>query len=294
MSALDLSDFLNKHQLPQRYSEIANQWFSSLAASINAHQSKANKPIVIGINGAQGSGKSTLTDLLVHLLSQQYGHNVIGLSIDDFYLTKQQRQQLSNDIHPLFITRGVPATHDVELAIKTIESLLSGKPTSVPRFNKAIDDRYPQEQWDTVNDVVDIIILEGWCVGAEAVDDTALNIAVNELEQEHDKDGKWRRHVNTVLASDYPALFDMVDQWVMLKAPSFNCVYNWRLEQEQKLRATLTGDDNATMSDQEIAFFIQHYQRITETILQTLPSKVDYLFELNTDRDIVNSICKDD
>ncbi|MDF1589828.1 MAG: kinase [Gammaproteobacteria bacterium] len=293
MTSTDITAFLSKHRLPQRYSSLVDQWFMSLATAIYAHQNKATSTVIIGVNGAQGSGKSTLTDLLVFLLKQRFKLNAIGLSIDDFYLTKQQRKQLATEVHPLMITRGVPGSHDIELATSTITKLVSGQlNVAIPRFDKASDDRYPPEHWDIVSDKVDIVILEGWCVGAQAQSPEQLTEPLNALESQHDPKAIWRQYVNQKLGDDYPALFDLIDIWIMLKAPSFDCVYAWRLEQEQKLRDTLK-DDHATMNDQQIAFFIQHYQRITETILATLPAKVDYLFELNEDRQIIKSIWKD-
>ncbi len=289
MTNTDITAFLSKHRLPTSYSVLVDQWFMPLAADIYAHQNKAKSTLIIGINGAQGSGKSTLTDLLVFLLKQHFKLNAIGLSIDDFYLTKQQRQQLAIEVHPLMITRGVPGSHDIELATDTITKLVSGQVNvAIPRFDKASDDRYPNEHWDIVTDKVDVVILEGWCVGAQAQSPQQLTEPINTLESEHDPKAIWRQYVNQKLSEDYPALFDLIDLWIMLKAPSFECVYAWRLEQEQKLRDTLHGD-NATMNDEQIAFFIQHYQRLTENILNTLPDKVDYLFELNTDRKIVRS-----
>lgn len=292
MTVIDLTEFLTKHRLPPSYARLVDQWFMPLATAIYTHQSQVNSPIVVGINGAQGSGKSTLTDLLVLLLDQQFNLNTIGLSIDDFYLTKQQRNELAPTIHPLMATRGVPGTHDVELAIEIIHKLIKGDVNvAIPRFNKAIDDRYPEDNWDQVTDKIDVVFLEGWCVGAQAQSNEQLRDPINALESEYDSTASWRQYVNQQLTDTYPALFETIDRWIMLKAPSFDCVYAWRLEQEHKLRDNLK-DKSATMNDRQIAFFIQHYQRITEHILQTLPNKVDYLFELNEDRQIIKSIWK--
>lgn len=293
MLDIDISRFIKQHQLPVQYQELCQKWFSALAGKIAAHQGGAEKPLVIGINGAQGSGKSTLADLLSFILSTHFQFNAVSLSIDDFYLTRSARQDLANDVHPLLITRGVPGTHDIELAYTTITDLKSHRlPVSVPRFDKAIDDRKTPAESDQISKPVDIIILEGWCLGAQAEDEQALTDPVNDLEALEDADMAWRQYVNKQLADNYPKLFNLVDIWVMLKAPSFECVFKWRLEQENKLRE-LAGTQKHIMDAKQIARFIQFYQRITENTLKTLPNNVHYLYTLNDKREIVNIMKKD-
>ena len=217
-----------------------------------------------------------------------------ALSIDDFYYTRKQREQYARTVHPLLLTRGVPGTHDVDLLIETIEDLKNeATTTAIPRFDKATDDRMPEDLWDSFAGSPGIIILEGWCIGAQPQEETELAKPVNALEANEDSDGAWRRYVNQALGGKYQALFAMIDVWVMLQAPSFDCVYRWRLEQEDKLRRSVAGKGNAAsagnrvMSEHEISRFIQHYQRITENILETLPSRVDYLYQLDSRRDII-------
>jgi len=292
MLDIDLSGFIKRHQLPDSYNQLAQHWFTDLANDIVLHHNSANRPFIVGINGAQGSGKSTLADLLVFILEHHFKLNTVALSLDDFYLTQQERLTLSQGKHPLFATRGVPGTHDINLALKTITQLKQQTtPVQIPRFNKAVDDRYPLAQWQQLKKPVDIIVLEGWCLGSEAQTDDALVQAVNSLEEYEDPDLQWRRYVNEQLASEYPKLFQLIDQWVMLKAPSFDCVFNWRLEQENKLRQlqfehTLS-HRHKFMDDNAVQRFIKFYQRITEHTLNTLPAKVDYLYKLDDKRNII-------
>jgi D-glycerate 3-kinase len=244
------------------------------------------------VNGTQGSGKSTLSDLLVHLFKHKHHLSAVCFSLDDFYLSRQQREDLATEIHPLFKTRGVPGTHDLALAIKTLKCLLEGKATRIPRFNKAIDDRYDQKDWTVIDKPVDIIIFEGWCLGAQAQSEQTLTEAINDLESEEDASLRWRSYINQQLLGPYQHLFSYIDQWVMLKAPSFECVYQWRLEQEDKLKAKLaasgSNDDSGVMNENEVARFIKFYQRITTHLLVTLPAKVHHLFELDEKRQVVN------
>lgn len=291
MNEIDLNPFIIEHQLPDSFLEHAGNWFIPLAKQLISHQKDAGKPLVIGINGAQGSGKSTLADLLVYLF-QQDQHKAVSLSIDDFYLTFKDRVKLAEQVHPLFITRGVPGTHDIDLARDTIHQLLNNDGTvRIPRFNKAADNRLPARQWDSITGPIDIIVIEGWCLGSEPQDNSALHQPINDLEQQQDPDGIWRHYANRQLYH-YKQLFSLIDSWIMLKAPSFDCVFNWRLEQEQKLKTTVSSEMK-TMNDAEVAHFIKHYQRITEHTLTTLPNKVNYMFELNEQRDISQLVHKE-
>lgn len=289
MLDIDIGDFLHEHQLPDSYKGLAGQWFMPMLEEIQLHHKSANRTLVLGINGAQGSGKSTLAALAKYILQHQYQLNVVNLSLDDFYFTREERETLANEVHPLFATRGVPGTHDIALARNAINKILHQHfPVAIPRFNKALDDRHSEIDWEIVSKPVDIIIIEGWCLGSECQPLDDLLKAINDLEEIEDNELTWRKHVNEQLEHHYPGLFDMVDLWIMLKAPSFDCVYRWRLEQETKLKNRLSNTDKITqvMDEKTISRFIKFYQRITEHTLNTLPSKVNYLFELNENRDI--------
>jgi len=281
--------FIQRNQLPDSYLDSANKWFSPL---LEDFKSPGKSAFIIGINGTQGSGKSTLADYLRTILGAQ-GLKTVSLSLDDFYLTRCERQTLALNIHPLLRTRGVPGTHDIALALNTIDSLRKGTgETLIPRFDKSTDDRHLDVDCDRVSGAVDVIIFEGWCVGAKPQPEEALEKAVNSFELERDADGSWRNFVNNALASDYQPLFETIDKLIMLRAPSFDSVFNWRLEQEQKMIARLTeqneADHSGIMSEAQIAEFIAHYQRITEFSLAEMPGRADYLFQLDARRQIID------
>ncbi len=87
-----------------------------------------------GILGPQGSGKSTLAKGLVPILAQ-LGLRAVALSLDDFYLTWAERQRIADSE---LIDRGPPGTHDVDLAVRTLESLKKQRRfTWLPRFDKS-------------------------------------------------------------------------------------------------------------------------------------------------------------
>jgi D-glycerate 3-kinase len=294
--------FLTRNKLPESYLLSAEKWFSPL---LEEYQNPSKKPLIIGINGSQGSGKSTLADYLCTVLNERYDLRCVSLSLDDFYLTKLGRQQLAIEVHPLLETRGVPGTHDIPLALKTLAQLVDGSvQTLIPRFDKSRDDRMPMEQCDSISGQVDIIILEGWCVGAKPQTADQLVEPLNSLEAEQDTDGVWRNTVNQALAGEYQALFAQLDQLIMLQAPSFESVFNWRLEQEEKMRARIGAlnsgasateasangakeSANGIMTASQIAEFIAHYQRITEQSLREIPLRADHLLQLGSQRQII-------
>lgn len=286
-----LATFLQKHRLPDDYAATAQKWFDPLTQSLATHHSSAGHPIVVGIHGCQGSGKSTLADYLCLSLTEDFGLSVASISLDDFYLTHDERKQLGEAVHPLLATRGVPGSHDVALAQQTIAGLTATESATcaIPRFDKSRDDRKPQSEWDQFAAPVDAVIFEGWCLGVTAQSEEQLATPVNELEKNEDDNGAWRSYVNHKLIEEYPSLWDLVDQWVMLRAPSFDCVLRWRIEQEQKLAKSLGANAGAKlMSEAQIARFIQHYQRLTEHALASLPEHMHYLFELDEHRRIAS------
>ncbi|MDE2434828.1 MAG: kinase [Sphingomonadales bacterium] len=253
----------------------------SLTARIGAW--RGQRLCVIGICGAQGSGKSTLVAGLVRRLVQS-GVRVAALSLDDLYLKRAERQEMACDVHPLFATRGVPGTHDVALGLATIDALARGEAAPLPRFDKGRDDRVPETEWPRSPENTQVLLFEGWCIGASSQEPAALAEPVNALERVEDSDGIWRGHANAALAGDYQALWERLDRLVLLAAPSWDVVATWREQQEAELRQS-SGD--RVMSPAEVARFIQHYERLTRHILATMPAYADLTVRLDEAREVL-------
>jgi D-glycerate 3-kinase len=288
-----LQEFLTRQRLPLSFLQIIDNWYLPLAGNIAKQHKAAGRTLLVGINGSQGSGKSTLAATLALLLAENFGLKTVTLSLDDFYHTREARQSLAKQVHPLLQTRGVPGTHDAALMCDTLQRLsgASGE-VRIPRFDKARDDRYPESECDSILLPCDVVLFEGWCLGTPAQSDAALHQPVNDLEARDDPDGSWRRYVNEQIGKAYQDVYQLLDLWIMLQAPSFESVYRWRLEQETKLadRLAESGSDDAQdqlMSASQVGLFIKHYQRLTEHSLCELPGRVHYLFKLDEDRNIV-------
>ncbi|WP_184719874.1 kinase [Caulobacter sp.] len=241
---------------------------------------RGDGPFILGVCGAQGSGKSTLAEGLTQRLAAR-GLRAATLSLDDLYLSHAERARLGQIVHPLFATRGVPGTHDTAQGVRLLDRVREGGDAVLPRFDKATDD--PAPAGTPVKGPLDVLIFEGWCVGARAQDDDALTTPVNALEEERDPDATWRRRANQALATDYAELFARLDRLVLLAAPGFEVVRDWRIQQEHELRARV-GDGARTMSDDEIGVFIQHYERLTRHILSDMPAYADLTLRLDEKR----------
>jgi D-glycerate 3-kinase len=283
-----ISDFVENQALPDSYREDAFEFFVPLVDLIANRALDSEHTLYVGINGAQGTGKTTLGKLLVTLLSARE-FRVANFSIDDFYLTQSERNQLAESQHPLLATRGVPGTHDISLLMTKFEELKNLKAEQVcelPRFNKAIDDRCGTEDWQKLIGPIDAVILEGWFVGAPPQATRDIELPINALEKTEDADGSWRKYANYQLADQYQSAFDQLDLLIMLKAPSFKQVSEWRSLQEEKLKKIGPIDSPGIMDEEQLARFIQHYERLTRHCLEYLPVKADVLFDLDTDHRI--------
>ncbi|HEX7034983.1 MAG TPA: hypothetical protein VF210_04380 [Pseudomonadales bacterium] len=231
-------------------------------------------PFVLGIAGAQGSGKSTLARVLEHAL-RLAGANAAACSIDDFYLTRAERRRLAETVHPRLATRGVPGTHDVALLERTLRALGRRGETRLPSFDKGTDERRPRSAWRAVTGPLDVLVLEGWCVGAAPEPPAALAEPVNDLEAREDPDGRWREHVNGFLAGPYARLWRRLHGLVYLEVPGFAAVRRWRTEQEQALPAERRMDGAA------LERFIAHYERLTRWMLTQMPSRAPLVVRLD-------------
>ncbi len=285
-----LEDFIAREKLPADYAATVETWFLPLAEDVLQLVARSNQAPIVGVSGCQGSGKSTLAALLVLLVREMMGLRAVNLSIDDFYHRHDTRQQLAREVHPLFATRGVPGTHDVNLALDTLQALRQGGQVAIPRFDKSVDDRHPREAWPVVAAPVDLIVLEGWCLSVPAQPDELLHAPINALEAHEDAEGAWRRHVNEAIRRDYAGFYGMVDFLVMLKAPDFAKVAEWRGRQEQKLAAQAGSAGHRVMNEQQLARFIQHYERLTRHGLDVLPQQADVVYQLTDQQTIAGRL----
>ncbi len=258
-----------------------NRFYLPISKMIMNEYIKKKKTKVIGLAGGQGTGKSTISNILKIILKEAYNLETVIFSIDDFYKTLQERKKMSKKISDLFLTRGVPGTHDTKMLLQCIKNLKINKfkKINIPKFDKSIDDRTKKNKWLKIKKKPNIIIFEGWCVGATAQKNKDLNFPINKLEKQKDNKKIWRQKVNLELKKNYRNIFNLIDKLIFLKVPSFKYVLKWRLLQEKKLRITSKG--NKTMNNKQIENFVMYYERITKHMLKVIPKKANAIISID-------------
>jgi D-glycerate 3-kinase len=258
---------------------------------------KANnkKPYLVGLAGGQGTGKTTISSIIKIILEKYFKLKVFKISIDDFYKTRKERIALSKKVHPMLLTRGVPGTHDINMMLDFFKKSKSKKfnKMKLPNFNKAIDDRFPKNKWNTINKRPDVIIFEGWCVGARAETNKSLKKSINSLEKANDHKLIWRKYVNQQLKTKYKKLYSQLNCMIYLKAKNFSLLQKWRLKQEQKLwLKTKKKGGHKIMSKGDVINFMQTYQRITQNMFKNMPKYASIILNLNSNHQIKTAVYK--
>ena len=188
---------------------------------------------------------------------------------------------MSEKVSPLFLTRGVPGTHDTNLLFTCLKKIKKSNFSKIliPKFDKSIDDRLPKKKWQKVEKKQDIVIFEGWCVGVTPQKEKDLIVPINELEKDKDKKRIWRTKVNTELKNKYKNIFKLINISIFLKVPSFSHVFKWRLLQEKKLSATSKG--KKIMNKTQIKNFIMFYERLTKHMLKNFGKSADSIIKID-------------
>jgi D-glycerate 3-kinase len=247
------------------------------------------KPLIIGLAGGQGSGKTTISSILTLILQKYFKLNVFKVSIDDFYKTRKDRKLLSKNKHSLLMTRGVPGTHDIDLMLRFFKKIKDKnfKSLKVPTFDKATDDRCSKSLWYKIKTKPDVVIFEGWCVGARSQSNSQLKKPINSLEKVYDQGAKWRIYVNNQLKSKYKTLFNQLDGLLYLKAKNFNLLREWRLKQERKLLIQTKNKKNLKiMNSGDVLNFMQTYQRITQQMFKDALRSSSIIMNLDNNHQI--------
>ena len=260
-----------------------------------AKKADNKKPYFVGLAGGQGTGKTTISSIIKIILEKYFKLKVFKISIDDFYKTRKERIALSKKVHPMLLTRGVPGTHDISMMLDFFKKSKAKKfkNMKLPNFNKAIDDRFPKNKWNTINKRPDVIIFEGWCVGARAETNKTLKKSINSMEKANDQKLVWRKYVNQQLKTKYKKLYSQLNCMIYLKAKNFSLLQKWRLKQEHKLwLKTKKKGGHKIMSKGDVINFMQTYQRITQNMFKDMPKFASIILILNSNHQIKTAVYK--
>lgn len=235
--------------------EMLWQLWLPLAMQLADLRQSLERPVVQGVLGGQGTGKTTLATVLTHLLGH-LGYRVCGFSIDDMYKTHRDRQRLM-DADPRLRWRGPPGTHDIDLGLQVLRQVKQGDahtPIAIPRFDKSLHNGSGDRIEPETVQGIDVLLFEGWFVGARPVDPAAFDTAPPPIVTEGDR--KFACDMNTRLA-DYLPLWDELDRLMVLYPTDYRLSQQWRQQAEDKMKAT----GKSGMSDDEIRDFVEYFWR---------------------------------
>ncbi len=277
--------FKNKERMIKSFLIPLCFWINSKAGK--------KKPYFVGLAGGQGTGKTTTSTLIKIILNKYFKLKVFRISIDDFYKTRKERISLSKRVHPMLLTRGVPGTHDIDMMLNFFKKTKNKKFKSLklPTFNKAIDDRFSKKHWYDLKKKPDVIIFEGWCVGAKSETNNTLRKTINSMERTKDQKQIWRKYVNDQLKSKYKKLYSQLNCLIYLKAKNFSLLQKWRLKQERKLWIKSKKSSNTKiMSKEDVLSFMQTYQRVTQNMFKYMPKYASIIINLNSNHQIKSAV----
>ena len=282
-----LDKFKNKERMIKLFLIPLCFWISKKADK--------KRPYFVGLAGGQGTGKTTISSIIKIILTKYFKLRVFRISIDDFYKTRKERKILSKKIHPMLLTRGVPGTHDVNMMSNFFKKTKSKKfkKIKLPTFNKAIDDRFSKKYWYDLRKKPDVIIFEGWCVGAKSEKNLTLKKSLNYLEKTNDQKLIWRKYVIQQLKSKYKKLYSQLNCLIYLKAKNFSLLQKWRFKQERKLwQKSKKNLKNKIMNKGDVIKFMQTYQRITQNMFKNMPKYASIILNLNSNHQITSAVYK--
>jgi D-glycerate 3-kinase len=257
-----------------------------LAMQLASSRQQLERPLIQGILGGQGTGKTTLATVL-NLILTQLGYRTLSLSLDDLYKTYAERQDLQKK-DPRLIWRGPPGTHDVELGKQLLDQLRQPNQRQsilVPRFDKSAwggaGDRTTPERVEGV----DIVLFEGWFVGVRPID-PALFDAPTPAPIRTTTDRTFAREMNEQLKAYLP-LWERLDRLMLLYPSDYRLSQLWRRQAEQQMIAT----SKSGMTDEQVDKFVEYFWKSLHPELFITPltqnsSWVNLVIEIAPDRTV--------
>ncbi|MEB3277650.1 MAG: glycerate kinase [Lyngbya sp.] len=271
--------------LPQIQGSLELLWklWLPLATQLTQHYQTLNRPIIQGVLGGQGTGKTTLGKALSEILNFQ-GYRTLSLSIDDIYKSYIDREAL-RQVDPRLIWRGPPGTHDVEIGLKVLDDLRQGRTSvAVPRFDKSLHQGSGDRIEPEIVTGINVVLFEGWFVGCRPVNESQFNHPPQPIITESDR--QFARDINQKL-KDYVPLWERLDRLMVLNPVDYRLSKQWRKQAEQEMIAT----GKSGMTDAEIEQFVDYFWKSLhpELFISPLvknPEFADLVVEINADHSV--------
>ncbi|MEH2115874.1 glycerate kinase [Nostoc sp.] len=224
-----------------------------LGIKLALHRQQLGRPLIQGILGGQGTGKTTTCKIL-SLILDRLGYRTVSLSLDDLYKTYSDRLLLTQQ-DPRLIWRGPPGTHDVDLGLKVLDQIRQSQSSVlVPRFDKSAYEGAGDRTTPEIVTGVDIVLFEGWFVGVRPIEPNIFDTAPPPILTE--KDRVFARDMNHRL-QDYLPLWERLDSLILLYPTDYRCSLEWRKQAEQEMIA----GGKSGMSNAEIEEFVNYFWR---------------------------------
>ncbi|MFN6472662.1 MAG: glycerate kinase [Nostoc sp. SerVER01] len=268
---------------PKEMLQVLWDLWLPLGIKLASQRQELGRPLIQGILGGQGTGKTTMCKVL-SLILHQLGYRTVSLSLDDLYKTYSDRLLLTQQ-DPRLIWRGPPGTHDIDLGLKVLDEIRDFQsPVMIPRFDKSAYGGAGDRTNSEIATNTDIVLFEGWFVGARPIDPDLFDNAPPPIVTDEDKafarDMNFRFH-------DYLPLWERLDSLIALYPSDYRCSLEWRKQAEHQMIAA----GKSGMSDAEIEQFVNYFWRSLhpELFIKPLvkdPTAVDLVIEINSDRSI--------
>jgi|GEM_PF-27379 len=241
-----------------------------IAPIIAQEKQKLGRPLILGILGGQGTGKSTVCELLVKILKREHRLNAITFSLDDLYLPLTEREYIRDYIDSRLDRRGPPGTHDIFLGLELFNQVSSGKYNIyIPRFDKKLHNGQGERiKPYKVSEKIDIVLFEGWFVGVRPIDFDQLKKQLVSIP-DNEKDIEFAKDCNRRL-KNYLPLWEQLDQLMILAPEHYSLSLQWRIEAEERLRQPRRG-----ISKKEIEIFVKYFWRALHPELYINPLTQD-------------------
>ncbi|WP_374108403.1 glycerate kinase [Nostoc sp. XA010] len=273
---------------PKEMLQVLWDLWLPLGIKIASQRQQLERPLIQGILGGQGTGKTTMSKVL-SLILDQLGYRTVSLSLDDLYKTYSDRLLLTQQ-DPRLIWRGPPGTHDVDLGLNVLDQIRQlQNPVMVPRFDKSAFGGAGDRTSSEIVTGVDIVLFEGWFVGVRPIDPDVFDTAPPPILTDEDK--AFARDINRRL-HDYLPLWEQLDSLIVLYPTDYRCSLEWRKQAEQQMIAA----GKSGMSNSEIEQFVNYFWRSLHPELFIKPllkdaTVVDLVIEIHADHSFGEVYC---